>query len=309
MIRRDRAGRATGVSLVHVVALLTVWLTAAACAQPTLATGDARLHVVVSTTVLADLARNVVDETVQVDSVVPFDTDPHVYEPTPGDARLVANADVIIANGANLEPWFASLVSQARGTVVFISEARSWPLLFEGDGAPDPHLWMVPLLAGEYVTVIAQTLADHDPKHAVQYLAQADTYRQTLVALDEELRALFDTLPDHRRTLVTSHDAFGYFGQHYGFAVASLYGVSTETEPSARQVQRLIDLLRQTQIPTIFVETTVNTAVLNRIAVDANVAIGRPLYGDALGPPGSIADSYVAMMRHNAAAIVEGLAS
>lgn len=289
------------------VTLLIVAVLAGACSQTQTPDDGARLTVVTSTTVLADLARNVVDDAVTVVSVVPFDTDPHVYEPTPADARLIANADVIIANGANLEPWFAALSRHARGTVVFVSEERAWPLLFEEDGDPDPHLWMVPVFAADYVTVIAETLAIYDQEHAAAYRQQSEVYRQTLFTLDEELRDVFAALPSERRTLVTSHDAFRYFGQHYGFTVASLYGVSTETQPSARQVQILIDLLRREPIPTIFVETTVSQSLLARIALDAQVTIGTPLYGDALGPPGSVADSYVAMMRHNAKAIVDGL--
>ncbi|MEX2533190.1 MAG: zinc ABC transporter substrate-binding protein [Nitriliruptoraceae bacterium] len=287
--------------------MLILAVVAGACSQTPTEEDTARLTVVTSTTVLADFALNVVDDAVTVVSVVPFDTDPHVYEPTPADARLIANADVIIANGANLEPWFAALSRQARGTVVFVSEERAWPLQFEDDGDPDPHLWMVPVFAADYVTVIAETLAVYDPEHAAVYRQRAEAYRQTLFALDDELRDVFAVLPDDRRTLVTSHDAFGYFGRHYGFEVASLYGVSTETQPSARQVQTLIDLLRRESIPTIFVETTVNQLLLTRIAIDAQVAIGTPLYGDALGPPGSVADSYVAMMRHNVKAIIDGL--
>lgn len=290
------------------VGLLVLALLTGACgATPESDLTAPRLTVVTSTTVLADLARNVVDGDVRVVSVVPFDTDPHVYEPTPSDARLIANADVTIANGANLEPWFAALSRHARGTVVFVSEERAWPLLFEDDGDPDPHLWMVPVFAADYVAVIAETLAKHDDAHAAAYQQRAETYRQTLFALDDELHDLFAVLPDGRRTLVTSHDAFRYFGKHYGFEVASLYGVSTEIQPSARQVQTLVDLLRREAIPTIFVETTISQSVLARIAIDAQVTIGTPLYGDALGPSGSVADSYVAMMRHNAKAIIDGL--
>jgi len=278
-----------------------------ACGSPAQPNGNARLTVVTSTTVLADLARHVATEDVTVTSVVPYDTDPHVYEPTPADARLMADADVIIANGANLEPWFAALTRQVNGTVVFILETGTWPLLYETDGAPDPHLWMVPRFAADYVTVIADTLAQADAPYAATYRARATAKRDLLLALDTELAVLFATVAPARRILVTSHDAFRYFGQHYGFQVASLYGVSTETQPSARQVQSLIDLLRASQIPTIFVETTVDQSVLIRIARDANVRIGTPLYGDALGPPGSVADSYSAMMRHNAEAIVDGL--
>lgn len=297
--------RVTHVARRHVACAVLV-LAATACMTP-VAQSEARLTVVTSTTVLADLVSHVVNDDVAVVSVVPYDTDPHLYEPTPADARLIANATVVFANGANLEPWFAALTQNASGTVVFIVETGTWPVLFEANGEPDPHLWMVPPLAADYVGLIADTLAHVDGAHAGQYQARATEKQAALKALDDELRQQFLTVPQQRRVLVTSHDAFTYFGAHYGFTVASLYGVSTETQPSARQVQTLIDLLRASDIPTIFVETTVDRSVLQRIATDADVTIGTPLYGDALGPPGSVADSYVSMMRHNAQAIVDGL--
>ncbi len=288
-------------------AALVCVLLLAGCTQ-TFATNEfGRLTVVTSTTVLKDLTQAVAGDDVTVISVVPHDTDPHVYEPRPADARLVADADVVVANGANLEPWFTSLTQNASAQVVFIADARPWPVLFEEDGEPDPHMWMVPTLAAEYVAVIAETLADADPKNAAGYWQRAVAKQDVLYALDQELAQLFDVLPVERRILVTSHDAFRYFGAQYGFTVASLYGVSTETQPSARDVQQLVDLLRTQDIPTIFVESTIDTSVLERIAKDANVTIGAPLYGDALGPVGSPAQSYVAMMRHNAQAIVDGL--
>lgn len=288
-------------------AALVCVLLLASCTQTGAGNESGRLTVVTSTTVLKDLTQAVAGDDVTVISVVPYDTDPHVYEPRPADARLVADADVVIANGANLEPWFASLTQNASAQVVFIADVRPWPVLFEEDGEPDPHMWMVPTLAAEYVAVIAEILADADPQHAAGYWQRAVAKQDVLYALDQELVELFDVLPVERRILVTSHDAFRYFGAQYGFTVASLYGVSTETQPSARDVQQLVDLLRTQDIPTIFVESTIDTSVLERIAKDANVAIGAPLYGDALGPKGSPAESYVAMMSHNAQAIVDGL--
>lgn len=304
---RRRHGRITGKRLIPVVLVALLVLAAGACDDPSQTDDGSRLMVVTSTTVLEDLTRHVVGDDVSVVSVVPYDTDPHVYEPTPADARLVANADVLIANGANLEPWFASLTQAAAAPVLFVVETESLPVLFEEDGEPDPHLWMVPPFAANYVTAIAEMMAAVDTANASEYQQRAAAKRDVLHALDNELTALFATVPRERRVLVTSHDAFRYFGAHYGFEVASLYGISTETQPSARQVQSLIDLLRDQQIPTIFVETTIDQSVLERIAQDAGVEIGTPLYGDALGPPGSVADSYVAMMRHNAEAIVDGL--
>jgi manganese/iron transport system substrate-binding protein len=131
---------------------------------------------------------------------------------------------------------------------------------------------------------------------------------ERLEELDAELADELAQVPEAHRILVTPHDAYSYFADHYGFEVATVVGVSTEEEPSASQVQHLVDVVRETGVPTVFVESTVNPAVIERIAADAGVEVGAPLYGDSVGEPGSGADDYVGMMRANVAALVDGLA-
>lgn len=265
------------------------------------------LEVVTSMSIIADLARQVGGEHVDVDSLVPIGGDPHVHEPTPSDARAVDRADLVLGNGTGLEPWFDALVAGSDRDGVWVSEELSELVVDDEEGEPDPHLWMVPPLAGTYVERIADELVRLDPDHADDYRSNAADYRQRLERLDEELAGELGRVPEEHRVLVTSHDAYSYFADHYGFEVESVVGVSTEEEPSAARVQELVDLVRSSGVPTIYVEATVNPAVIERVADDAGVAVGAPLYGDSVGEAGSGAEDYVGMMRANVAAIVDGL--
>lgn len=265
-------------------------------------------RVVTSMSVIADFAAQVGGERVEVVSLVPVGGDPHVHEPTPSDARAVADADLVLGNGAGLEPWFDALVAGSDREVVTLTDRIADRVVDDGTGQPDPHLWMVPPYATEYVAEIAAELAELDPGHAEAYDANADAYIARLEQLDAELAGQLARIEPHRRVLVTSHDAYGYFAEHYGLEVDTVVGVSTEEDPGAGRVQELVDRVREQGVPTVFVESTVNPAVMERIAEDAGVETGAPLYGDSVGEPGSGAHDYEGMMRANVRALVEGLA-
>jgi ABC-type Zn uptake system ZnuABC Zn-binding protein ZnuA len=302
--RPSGRARAVGAAVAGLLAL-----TGVACAAATPAAGERdTLRVVASTSVIADFARQVGGERVEVVSLVPTGADPHVHEPTPGDARSVADADLVLANGAGLEPWFDALAGVDDAVVVRLTDALRDRVEVDGDGQPDPHLWMVPDLASSYVEALAVVLADADPEHEAAYRENAAAYVEELAALDEELAAELDRIPPDRRVLVTPHDAYAYFADAYDLEVATVVGVSTEEEPSAAAVQRLIDEVREREVPTVFVEATVSRAVIDRVAHDAGVEVGRPLYGDSVGEPGSGAETYVDMLRANVDALVDGLA-
>lgn len=271
--------------------------------------GNGRLQVVATMSIFADFARAVGGEHVDVTSIVPIGGDPHVYEPRPSDSRLITDADVVLANGLGLSPWFEPLRVNARGEVVELTASLTAAVI-ESDERPDPHLWMVPdFVANGYVAAVEVTFAAADPAHASEFAENADRYRERLTELDAEISGILaDVVPD-RRKLVTSHDAYGYFADAYGFeVVGTVLGVSTEDEPTAQNLQRLIDLIREIGVPAIFLETTTNPSVMERVATDAGVALGTPLYGDSLGEPGSGADTYVGMMVANATSIAAGLA-
>lgn len=280
----------------------------AACG-PSDAQAEDRIQVVVSMSVIGDLVEQVAGEHADVRSLVPIGGDPHVHQPTPSDARAIADADVVLANGAGLEPWFDTLVAGADRKASFLTTDLDHVLLDEQDGVSDPHLWMVPPYVEVYVQTIAQHLAEADPDNAEAYRSNALVYRDELAALDHELKERLSRIPQDHRVLVTSHDAYRYFAEHYGLKVVPVIGVTTEEEPSAARVRDVVDVIRAQQVPTVFVETTINPAVMERIARDAGVSVGDPLYGDSIGEQGSGADSYIGMMRANVEAITVGLAA
>jgi len=268
----------------------------------------ADVQVVASMTVIAHFAEQVAGEHADVTAVVPVGGDPHVYEPVPSDARSITEADLVLYNGAGLEPWFSGLVSGSGRPAVAMTDPLAGRVADDDEGVPDPHLWMVPPMAAEYVATIADELAAVDPDQADAYRGNAEAYTAELEELDRELTETAAQIPADQRVLVTSHDAYGYFADHYGFDVlGTVVGITTEEEPSANTVRRLVDDIRAADVPTIFVETTVNPRVIEQIARDADVEVGDPLYGDSLGEPGSGADTYEGMMRANMQALVDGL--
>ncbi len=280
---------------------------AAGCAGQSSAE-DGHLSVVTSMSIIADFTEQVGGDLVEVRSLVPVGGDPHVHEPTPSDARAIDDADLVIGNGVGLEPWFDALVDGSGRDLVALADRLSEVVIDDDEGEPDPHLWMVPPLAAAYVETIAAELAELDPDNAPVYSDNAEAYVERLQQLDRELTDELAVIDEEHRILVTPHDAYSYFADHYDFEVATLVGVSTEEEPSAARAQQLVDHIRAQEVPTIFVESTVNPAVIERIARDAGVEVGDPLYGDSVGDEGSGADDYHGMMRANVQALVEGLA-
>lgn len=276
------------------------------------AAGPAKPTAVATISILADFVSAVAGDTLVVESVVPVGGDPHTYEPVPSDARKLARAAMVFRNGLGLERWLDKLIGDARADrpVVTLTEGFASLRVTEGvyAGDPDPHAWMDPQLARRYVDAVEHALRTHYPHHAATYAANAARYLEQLAALDRDIRALMSGVPPAQRQLVTTHDAFRYFAKRYGLnLVASIWGISTETEPSAREVAQIVGAIRKAGVPAVFVETTINPKLMQRIAAEARVRVGEPLYGDSVGPPGGGADSYLGMMRANARAIARGL--
>lgn len=285
-------------------------LLVAACEAPAAqpAADDEQLAVVASMTIIGEFADAVAGEQAAVTTIVPVGGDPHSYEPVPADARAVAEADVVLDNGFGLSPWFRSLATNVSGRLVKLADAVDVDAVTDRNGRLDPHLWLSPELAAGYVDAIEEALADADPAHAEAYAANAQRYRKDLAALDEEVAAVLDDVPEDRRKLVTHEDAYNYFAAHYDLeATASAVGATTEEEPSARDIRRLVDRVEQEAIPAVFPQVGENPAVMERIARDAGATVGEALYVDSLGEPGSRAESYAGMLRANAEAVADGL--
>ena len=258
-----------------------------------------KLRVVTTFTILADMVRNVGGEHVAVTTLVGPDADAHVYEPTPADARTLARAELVVVHGLGFEGWIDRLVrvSGYRGPVVVASEGIA-ALTAEGN-QPDPHAWQ-DLASGRLdVANIVRALATADPPRADDYRRRAAAYDRELAALDWEIKSRLDAFPRDRRKVITSHDAFRYFGRAYGIDFLAPVGLSTASEPSAGEVAALIRQMRAEGINALFVENITDSRLVGQLAREAGAVIGGRLYSDSLSGPTGPAPTYLDMFRHN----------
>lgn len=289
---------------------------------PGLAVAQDRLPVVASFSILGDLVAQVGGDRVAVTVLVGPDGDAHVYQPSPADAQAVAAAKVVVVNGLGFEGWIDRLVEAAeyKGAVVVATTglvprgvADEDHAEADGDGhdhgAADPHAWQDVANVRTYVANIEAALVAADPADAATYRARAAAYTADLDALDAGIRAAVAALPTDRRTVVASHDAFGYFAAAYGLTILAPQGMSTETEASAAGVAALITQIRDQAIPAVFVETITDPRLLDRITAETGAVIGGTLFSDALSPPDGPAGTYLDMMRHNIDTLAGALAS
>lgn len=300
---------AAAATVAVVLAVLASWSCAPSGATPH------RISVVATYSVIADLARQVAGDRAEVHALVPVGTDPHTYEPRPGDARRLAEADLVLYNGLNLELWFDRFVrgSGTRARIVVASDGVT-PILIQDplsrfQGAPDPHAWLdVQNVIRHYVPTIRDALIATDPQGAAAYRAQAERYLAELRALDAWIRQRVAAIPPERRKLVTTENALHYFAARYGFEVVGwIYTLAPESEPPARRIVELVERIRRERVPALFVDLTLNPRLMERLSQETGVPIRGALYIDSLGRPGSGADTYVGMMRANVELLVAGL--
>src|SRR5947207_1858649 len=260
--------------------------------------------------ILGDLVRNVGGERVGLTTLVGPNGDVHVYAPTPGNAKAIAAADIVFVNGLGLEGWVDRLIvaSGTHAAVVVVSEGV--PPRTAGSGlnrlASDPHAWQSVANAKIYVGNIRDRLIATDAAGENVYQANAAAYLAKLEALDAEIRTAIESIPVARRKVITTHTAFGYFGDAYGIEFIAAEGLSTDTDPSARHVARLIEQIRREKIPAVFIENVADPRLLQRIAAETGVRIGGTLYSDALSPPDGPAATYIDMMRSNVRELTKG---
>lgn len=285
-------------------------------ALPALATDKAtgKIPVTASFSILGDLVRVVGGDRVQVSTLVGPDEDAHVFEPKPGDAKNLLQTRLLVTNGLGFEPWAKKLVNSAgyKGQSLVASQGIK-PRVMPAEGRKaatdiDPHAWQDPTHVMAYVRNIAAALSQLDPAGASIYQTNSQAYLRELQVLDGEAKATFAAIPLDKRKVITSHDAFGYFGAHYGIKFLAPQGMSTETEPSARQVAQLIRQIQKEKIKAVFVENMSNPKLLAQLSKDAGVKPGPALYVDALSKPGGPASSYLQMMRHNTTQLAAGMA-
>jgi len=278
----------------------------------------AEISAVATTGMVADLVRAVGGERVEVHQLMGPGVDPHQYRPTAGDASRLSKADAVFYNGLNLEARMGELFARLgkRGGKVFaVTDSIPRARLLEIDGVPgarDPHVWFDAALWADAVGAVVDGLSRVDPAGSGDYLRNGESLRVRLLELDSWLRERAAELPPSRRVLVTSHDAFGYFGRAYGFEVVGLQGASTVSEASLRDVSAMAKFLERRGVGAVFIETSVNSDALRRAADNAGVEIGGELFSDAMGGEGDVREgfdtgTYEGMLRYNMVTVVEAL--
>ncbi|WP_367392455.1 zinc ABC transporter substrate-binding protein [Lewinella sp. LCG006] len=268
-----------------------------------------RLLVVASASMFADMAEVIGGNLIDVKMIVPVGGDPHIYEPTPSDVQLVTQADLVLRNGLTFEGWIDELVvnSGFTGQITTITKGIN---VIESDlheNSSDPHAWMSARNGLIYIQNIRDALVTLAPEYEAEFNFNYQIYRQQLEDLDQEIEEILSAIPRHKRILITSHDAFRYFGRRYGVQVEAVLGTSTDADVQTSDIRRLTRVLQESEVPALFIESTINPKLLKVLAKDNNVIIGGSLYADSLGEKDGPAGTYLDMLRHNAHTIAEGL--
>ncbi|WP_256807277.1 MULTISPECIES: metal ABC transporter solute-binding protein, Zn/Mn family [unclassified Bradyrhizobium] len=265
-----------------------------------------RLNVVASFSILADFVRNVGGDRINLTTLVGTDSDVHVYTPAPSDAKRIADAKLVIVNGLGLEGWLPRLV-QSSGAKAQVVTASAGIAPLKLGSAADPHAWQSVPNAKVYVTDIASALAAADPDDAEFFRAKAKAYLEKLETLDREVREAVAKIPPERRKVISTHDAFGYFAAEYGVQFIAPLGVSTETEPSARDIAGIIGQIKAQKIPAVFLENISDDRLIRRIAAETGSKVGGTLISDGLTAEKGLAPTYIDMVRHNIKALTSAL--
>ena len=273
---------------------------------------DDRPVVLTTFTILADMARQVAGDRLQVRSITKPGAEIHGYEPSPKDLEQASGADLIVENGLGMELWARRFVQSAADVPTVTLTEGMQPLLIEGDayaGKPNPHAWMSPLRAQGYVDRLVDAFSQLDPEGAQLYRNNGNSYKLKLENLDAELRNLLAVIPPKQRVLVSCEGAFSYLAQDYGFDEAYLWPVNAESQITPRRMARLIERVKNDQIPAVFCETTVSDKAQREVARASGARFGGSFYVDSLSKRNGPAPTLLDLQRHNVKLIRQGLAA
>lgn len=286
-------------------------LLAAVTLVPFTAAASGRLRVVASFSILGDLVRQVGGDAVSVDALVGPDGDVHVYEPRPRDLHTLMAAGLLVRNGLSLEGWMDRLTGAAdfRGKVVVAAEKVTPRTMKEAGGAiaTDPHAWQNPRNAILYVQAITDGLVATDPANAMVYRDAAGGYAARIAQADEWVASELNAIPEEQRRIITTHDAFGYYGARYGVEFLSAEGISTEFEPSAKAIAALVRQIKREKVHAVFIENMTSPRMAEVLAQETGATLGGTVYSDALSPPGGPAATYLDMLRYNTGLFVRAM--
>ncbi|MBY0383052.1 MAG: metal ABC transporter substrate-binding protein [Xanthobacteraceae bacterium] len=278
---------------------------------------QSKVNVVTTFSILEDFVKNVGGDRVEVRSLVGPNADTHVYTPTPKDAQEIAAAKLVVVNGLGLEGWLPRLVESSGGKATIVVATKGiTPRKVEagealgdqrGIGAADPHAWQSVPNAKIYAANIRDALIAVDPAGLDIYRRNAEAYFARLDELDQEVRAAVAKIPPEHRHVISTHDAFGYFAVTYGIDFIAPQGVSTDSEPSARDIATIISQVKKQKIPAVFLENIADPRLIKLIGSETGAKIGGTLYSDSLTEENGDAPTYIAMVRHNIKALASAL--
>ncbi len=248
-----------------------------------------------------DMCKVISGDLVECDYIVPIGSDPHLYEPTPGDLLKVNEADAILINGLTFEGWLTKLISNSgtHAKQILITEGIKPIESLIYHNATDPHAWMDVENAIIYAENIYKCLADLVPLHKEEFYFNFQIYKLELQKLHEHVKTSVQLIPANKRVLITSHDGFRYFGNKYGIQLEPLQGTSTEADVQSTTLLKVNQIIRERKIPAIFVESTINPKLIEQIQKENKIIIGGKLYADSLGDSTSMATTYIDMIKHN----------
>jgi ABC-type Zn uptake system ZnuABC Zn-binding protein ZnuA len=286
--------------------------TAAATSAPVATVPPGKqVAVAATTTQIQDYVKNIGGSHVTIMGILKPNVDPHDYEPTVEDANAIAKADIVFVHGIGLDSWLDKTIKGASVKAPVITTTDGINILKGDENEPegDPHAWFDPTLVQAMVATIAGGLANVDPANANAYQTNAKAYTDQLTQLDGQLKGIFSQVPKEQRKLVTDHDAFRYLAQRYDLTIvgAVIPSLSDTAEPSAKQVNDLIDTIRKEKVKAIFAESSANPKVARQVAQETGITIVDTLYGDTLGEPGSAGDTYLKMMVYDATTITNAI--
>jgi len=270
----------------------------------------ARIKVLTSFTVFADMARNIAGDHAEVVSITREGAEIHMFRPTPGDIKRGLGADVVLWNGLGLETWFERYLENLGNVKAYVLSDGVEPIMIaEGayEGRANPHAWMSPGNAMIYIDNIVTALSETDPDNAAAYAANGEAYKAEITATFEPIREALADLPENRRWLVTSEAAFSYLARDFGLKEAAIWAINADSQGSPQQVRRIIDLINDNQIPVIFSESTVSPKPAEQVARETGIAYGGVLYVDSLSTPDGPVPTYLDLLKVTSQTIVTGL--
>lgn len=272
-------------------------------------TKNGKIVAVSSITIISDVVRNIGGDKVETRSICGVGIDPHTYKAKPNDPRVVSESDIVFINGFALEHWIEEMVRNAGGNKKVVTvTAGITPMTDEkGYGDPDPHAWFNVQYVKTYAVNIEKALSELDKPNEAYYKQNLESYLKKLDSLDGWIKSEIQKIPPKKRLLITSHDAFRYFGLAYGLEVKGLQGISTEAKAQTEDIKKLVDMIKERGLNAVFIETSVNPKLLEEISKETGAKIGGTLYSDSVGDEGTFEGTYIGAVTHNVNAVVNAL--